>query len=136
MKFVVLNSPKRILVFTVIVLILSLSVIYFTDSSMNADGISGVEANVDKQLGELIAQVPSFKGLTIAGRTRIHYIKHSDLSLTGFFEYDAQKGGLEIQLHVNWVKDSTSCQISKIESLSTSSPPSVLWENTRPQTTH
>jgi hypothetical protein len=127
MELRILNSPKRIVIFMVVVVVLAYLIIKCVDSDMQAAGLDVIDSSINRQLNELVAQVPALKGIDIFGKERIHIVSHNDGSTSGYFEYKAHRDGSDCQLRVCWFTDSVSCRIMKIESMSTYSQPEVLW---------
>lgn len=122
-----LNTPKKTIAFACVVLVLVVSIFWFGGRIQDSFGLPAIQVSVDKQLNNLIRQSPELNGLSIGSKTR-RYIVGSAASARGYFIYDAQQSGSDIELRVDWKKDATNCLITKVESLSSYAEPKILWK--------
>jgi hypothetical protein len=114
-------------IITLAFVIISLTIVWLIKHSMDVQGLSVIESNVDKQLSSLISQSPNLKGLSVGSRTGARMVGDGP-SFTGRIEYQAELSGSSVGLLVYWEGDTNKCQITKIESHSTYSNPQILWE--------
>src|SRR5713101_1730410 len=122
-----LNSPIRIFIFACFVFIVAASGIWLVNQEMKADGVPAIEASIERQLRDLITHSPNLKDLsvgTISGR----HVRKGEVSLTGFFIYGAQKNASPVELRVDWKKESTGCEITRVQLVSQDASPQGLWE--------
>jgi hypothetical protein len=93
----------------------------------DARGLPAIESSVARQLNNLASQSPNLKGLIVLEKWKTRMVGGVP-PFKGRIEYRAAQNDLPLDLLVYWVGDSTNCEITRIESISTYSETKVLWE--------
>jgi hypothetical protein len=127
MKFKILTSPERILVYACIVLVLGGAMIWFDDQRISRSALPMVEASVSQELDEIIRQSPGLQGLKLGERRRARVVGHDPQSLTGFLEFNAMQDGLWTEVRVSWKTSGTNCHVTQIVSHHPGNPEKVVW---------
>jgi hypothetical protein len=110
-----------------LIFVVGLTLVLFVKHWTDMRGLPAIEASVDKQLGVLVSQSPNLKGLVVGSRGRVRMAGDTP-PFKGEIQYQAHLNGSSVDLFVSWTGDSTSCQITKIESGSGNAELKIIWE--------